>query len=283
MGPHDDDGATRVFCYRRERRAEDIRAHNLGKPRRRLRDGPTSMNEKIVEIPTADGRMETFITHPEQGGPFAPVVLYMDVWGLREELYDIARKVAVVGYYVLLPDLYYRQGRIRHQWRNEHGQMISMHNLDPERRAQVRAPLQKLTDTMVVADSGAILDFLAKGEPVHPGGVGAIGYCMGGRHVMCVAGAYPERFIAGASLHGTRLVSDGEDSPHRLGDRFRGQLYCGFAEKDPNAAPPIRQALGEAFAGCPVDYCYEVHPGAKHGYALPDRSGHGRHAEAPYD
>ena len=47
--------------------------------------------------------------------------------------YDIARKVAVVGYYVLLPDLYYRQGRIRHQWRNERGQMISMHNLDPER------------------------------------------------------------------------------------------------------------------------------------------------------
>jgi hypothetical protein len=59
--------------------------------------------------------------HPEQGGPFAPVVIYMDVWGLREELYDIARRVAVVGYYVLLPDLDYRQGRIRHQWRNERG------------------------------------------------------------------------------------------------------------------------------------------------------------------
>jgi len=99
------------------------------------------------------------LTSNEQGGPFAPVVIYMDVWGLREELYDIARKVAVAGYYVVLPDLYYRQGRIRHQWRNERGQMISMHNLEPERQVQVRAPLQKLTDAMVVADSGAILDF----------------------------------------------------------------------------------------------------------------------------
>jgi len=124
------------------------------------------MHERIIEIPTADGRMETFITHPEQGGPFAPIIVYMDVWGLREELYDITRKVAVVGYYVVLPDLYYRQGRIRHQWRNERGQMISMHNLDPERQAQVRAPLQKLSDAMVVADSGAILAFLAKDEPV---------------------------------------------------------------------------------------------------------------------
>ena len=101
------------------------------------------MIEKTVDIPTADGRMETFITHPEEGGPFAPVVVYMDVWGLREELYDIARKMAVVGYYVLLPDLYYLQGRIRHQWRDADGRMISMHKLDPERQAQVRAPLQK--------------------------------------------------------------------------------------------------------------------------------------------
>ena len=52
--------------------------------------------------------------------------------------------MGVVCYYVVLPYLYYRQGRIRHQWRNERGQMISMHNLDPERQAQVRAPLQKL-------------------------------------------------------------------------------------------------------------------------------------------
>jgi dienelactone hydrolase len=44
------------------------------------------MYEKIVEIPTADGRMKPFITHPEQGGPFAPVVVHMmDVWGTSRE------------------------------------------------------------------------------------------------------------------------------------------------------------------------------------------------------
>ena len=236
------------------------------------------MHEKIVHIPTADGRMETFICHPEQDGPFAPVVLYMDVWGLREELHDIARKVAVVGYYVLLPDLYYRQGRIRHQWRDAQGRMISLHNLDPERQAQVRAPLQKLSDAMVVADSGAILHFIDRGEPVRPGPVGSIGYCMGGRHVICVAAGYPERFVAAASLHGTRLVSEQEDSPHRLAPRLRGELYCGFAEKDPNATPPIRAALDEAFAGCPVDYRVSLHAGAEHGYALPDRDIHDKHA-----
>ena len=47
-------------------------------------------HEQIIEIPTADGRMETFVTRPEAEGPLAPVVIYMDVWGLREEVYDIA-------------------------------------------------------------------------------------------------------------------------------------------------------------------------------------------------
>ena len=236
------------------------------------------MHEKIVDIATADGRMETFIVHPEAGGPFAPVVLYMDVWGLREELYDIARKVAVVGYYVLLPDLYYRQGRIRHQWRDADGKMISMHNLDPERREQVRAPLQRLSDAMVVADSGALLDFIDHREPARPGPVGSIGYCMGGRHVICVAAAHPERFIAAASLHGTQLVTDRETSPHRLAPLLRGELYCGFAEKDPNATPPIRAALAAAFDGRPVDYHVALHEGAEHGYALPDRDIHDKAA-----
>jgi carboxymethylenebutenolidase len=236
------------------------------------------MREKTIDIRTSDGRMETFIAHPEEGGPFAPVVVYMDVWGLREELCDIARKIAVVGYYVLLPDLYYRQGRVRHQWRDADGHMISMHNLDPERQAQVRAPLQKLSDAMVVSDSGAILAFIDRDEPVRHEPVGSIGYCMGGRHVICVSAAYPERFVAAASLHGTLLVTDREGSPHQLAAKLRGELYCGFAEKDPNATPPIRAALAEAFAGCPVDYRFALHAGAEHGYALPDRDIHDKHA-----
>ena len=49
------------------------------------------MYEQLVEITTPSGAMETFITRPQDGGPFAPVILYMDIWGVREELHDIAR------------------------------------------------------------------------------------------------------------------------------------------------------------------------------------------------
>jgi carboxymethylenebutenolidase len=81
------------------------------------------------------------------------------------------------------------------------------------------------------------------GEPVRRGGIGAIGYCMGDRHVLCVAGHFPEQFTAAASLHGTSLISDLADSPHRLAKQFRGELYCGFAEKDAYEPLPMVREL----------------------------------------
>ena len=238
------------------------------------------MNERFVEIPTAAGRMETFVTHPEGDGPFPLVIIYMDVWGLREELFEIARRVGTVGYYCAVPDFYYRQGRVRHEFRDAQNRMISLHALDEARQQQVTTPGRRLSNQMVVDDTGAILEFVRRGEPVRPGGVGAIGYCMGGRHVLCVAGHFPERIVASASLHGTRLISDAADSPHLLVKRFRGELYCGFAETDPYAPLSMVAELGELLRPCPVTYRRAIHAGALHGYALPNRDIFHPHAAA---
>src|ERR1700680_2288709 len=69
------------------------------------------MIEKTLDITTKDGAMETFICHPERNGPSPAVFFLMDAYGVREELKDMARRLGSVGYYVLLPNLYYRAGR----------------------------------------------------------------------------------------------------------------------------------------------------------------------------
>ena len=66
------------------------------------------MQERVVDIPTRDGQMHSWIFHPDRAGPHPTVILYMDSVGIREELCDMAGRIASVGYYVLVPNLYYR-------------------------------------------------------------------------------------------------------------------------------------------------------------------------------
>jgi hypothetical protein len=69
------------------------------------------MQERVIDIPTRDGQMNSWVFHPDKPGPHPVVILYMDSVGIREELCDMARRIATVGYYVLMPNLYYRMVR----------------------------------------------------------------------------------------------------------------------------------------------------------------------------
>jgi carboxymethylenebutenolidase len=229
------------------------------------------MQEKIVKIKTPDGLMETFITHPEQGGPFPPVIVFMDVWGVREQLFDIARRIGTVGYAVAVPNFYYRKGGITFDYRHPDGKTISLKALDAAEQEKILAFLSHLTDDFAVSDTGAVLDYLAADEAVRPGPAGSVGYCLGGRLVVRAAGAFPDAIQASASLHGTRLVTDAPDSPHLEASRMKGEIYCGYGELDHYTPPDVIAAIRESFAGAKVDYFDTVHTQVDHGYAIPDR------------
>jgi carboxymethylenebutenolidase len=229
------------------------------------------MIEKMVEVPTADGSMDAFVVHPDESGPFPSVFILMDIWGLREELFDVARRIAVAGYHCVLPNFWYRRGRVRFEYRNEKGRMRSLLDLPKEVQDEIHANMNQVTDPMAMADIRSVLNFLDR-EPVRKGPKGSVGYCLGGRLALCAAGVYPGEFRASASLHGTHLVNEKPDSPHRMVDKFRGEIYCGFAEKDHLAPPETIEALDQLMKGRGnVRYRSIVHPGTVHGYSLPDR------------
>ena len=118
------------------------------------------MHEEVLRVPTPSGPMETFLARPSEGGPFAPVVLYMDIWGVREELFDLARRVATVGYCCLVPDFYHRLGRVSFAVYDGHGRMITLEFLSEERKAAVRAAGRQLSDAMVIDDTRDLLSIL---------------------------------------------------------------------------------------------------------------------------
>ena len=227
-----------------------------------------------VDISTPDGAMDAYLAYPDDGSPRPLVILFMDIWGLREELFAIARRVAAEGYCCLVPNLFHREGKFSMERRDPQGRAISFNLLPEDLQRSMRARAERLNRQTLRVDVASILAF-CKDAPVRDGPAGSIGFCMGGREAFFASQEFPDRFRAAASLHGSRLVTSAEDSPHRLANRMRGAVYCGFAEFDRGATPQIVNELTQALqavAGLAVKT--SMHSGAHHGYALPDRDVH---------
>jgi carboxymethylenebutenolidase len=222
------------------------------------------MIEHTLDITTAAGAMETFVCHPERGGPFPPVFMLMDAPGIREELRDMARRLAAVGYCVLLPNLYYRAGRY-----TIYGPDVLAEG-SPERE-RMRSVRTKMTIPPVMDDVAVMLAFVDGLKEVREGPVGTHGYCMSGPYALAAAARYPDRIAAAASFYGTWLVSDAEESPHLNLGKVKGELYIACAEIDKLAPLPMVEELRGLFvkAGSPGEI--ELYPGVHHGFAFPQR------------
>ena len=219
------------------------------------------MIEKHLDILTEDGTMNSFVVYPEEGGPFPLVLFYMDAPGKREELHDMARRIAAVGYSVMLPNLYYRKTREFTLVRDEAG-MAGMFKL-----------MDHLTNALVVRDTGAMLRFADAQQPADASRVGAVGYCMSGPFVMAAAAAFPERIKGIAAIHGANLVTDREDSAHRMAPRIRCETYIACAEIDKWAPPETIAQLEAALQDAGTPHRIEWYPGAQHGFVFPHRTG----------
>jgi carboxymethylenebutenolidase len=199
------------------------------------------MIEITLDIITRAGAMETFVCRPERGGPFPPVFMLMDAPGIREELRDMARRLSTVGYCVLLPNLYYRAGRD-----TIYGPDVLEEG--SAERERMRAVRTKMTIPPVMEDIADMLKFIDAQQDVRKGPVGTHGYCMSGPYALAAAARYPERIAAAASFYGTWLVSDAEESPHRLSaalvlrqTRRRTALGAAHLALSPEAdGPPLR-------------------------------------------
>lgn len=220
------------------------------------------MIEKHLDIPTADGSMNTFVVHPEEEGPHPVVLFYMDAPGKREELHDMARRLASMGYYVVLPNLYYR--RSRDFWLTERTE---------EKMAIMFEHMHALSNAMVVRDTDAMLKFVDAQPEAKASRVGAVGYCMSGPFVMHAAANYPGRLQAIASIHGAQMVTDKDDSPHLVCDRIRCEAYFACAETDIWAPPEAVAKLQAALEQAGTKHRIEWYPGAHHGFVFPLRAG----------
>lgn len=219
------------------------------------------MIERQLDIATKDGACTTFITHPEREGPHPVVVFLMDAPAIREELRDMARRIAAVGYYVMLPNLYYRDGEM------ELGP-ISQDPNSPMRKKMFEL-MNGLSIRMVLEDVETMIGFADGDAAADARRIGVIGYCMSGRFALCAAPRWPDRVKATASLYGVKLVTDQDNSPHLQAKNAPAEFYIACAETDHWAPLDMVRQMQKELAGANGEV--ELYPGVEHGFAFPGR------------
>jgi carboxymethylenebutenolidase len=194
--------------------------------------------------------------------------MYMDAPGIRPALFDMGERLASHGYFVLLPDLFYRAGTYEPIVAREHF-------ADPARRQAWFAKYMPTANRANVReDTAAFLDYLARQPDVVQPKIGTTGYCMGGGHSLVAAGTYPDRVAAAASYHGGNLATDEPDSPHLLASRMKAKVYVAGAVEDATFPDDMKARLEQALTKAGVDHRIETYEGARHGWVPGDTMAH---------
>lgn len=225
-----------------------------------------------VTIPTSDGEARAFVFTPGTGdGPWPAAILFMDAPAIRPALFDMGQRLADAGYYVLLPDMFWRAGPYA---------PIDLKTItsDEQRRA-VFGPLMGSTNPeKQMRDTRAFLDFLDKQPQAKAEKVGVTGYCMGGGIALRAAGTFPDRIAAAAAFHPGNLATDAEDSVHRLAPKMKAKVLVAGADEDRSFPAEQKDKLAQALAEAGVDAEVSIWPGARHGWVPADMPVH--HSEA---
>ena len=128
----------------------------------------------------------------------------------------MARRLGTAGYYVMLPNMYYRGGVME----------LGPINPDPEspERKKMFALMHSLTIPLVMEDTKALLAYAETQKAANTGIVGTVGYCMSGRYAVNAATHFPDRVKAAASIYGVQLATDQPDSPHLAASKTKARM-----------------------------------------------------------
>jgi carboxymethylenebutenolidase len=221
------------------------------------------VTQRSVEIDTADGPCPAALSIPDGDGPWPAVLMFPDAGGMRDTMREMGERLSSLGYVVLVPDFYYRNGPY---------EPVDMRTAftSKETAEKIMGMMRGYTVDMVVRDARAFVDFLDSLPQKKPGGVGTTGYCMGGRLSLVTAAHLGERIAAAASFHGGNIAkADDPDSPHHKADAIRATVYVAGASEDQSFPDEQRALLDKSLTEAQVPHTIETYP-AHHGFAVPD-------------
>ncbi|MEO8308399.1 MAG: dienelactone hydrolase family protein [Pseudomonadota bacterium] len=216
-----------------------------------------------VSIKTPDGTCDAHFVHPVKGAT-AAVLVWPDIFGLRDSFRDMGKRLAESGYAVLTVNPFYRAQKAP---TSAKGASFS----DPATRDAMMKLAGGLNPTTHVTDAKAFTAWLDSQSAVDKKRkMGTTGYCMGGPMVFRTAATVPTRVGAAATFHGGGLTSNDANSPHLLIPQMKANFLIAIAANDDASNPESKNVLRKAFADAKLKAEIEVYEGAQHGWCPPD-------------
>src|SRR6478752_5196789 len=198
-------------------------------------------SEAEVTIRTPDGNCDAHFVHPKTGAS-AAVLVWPDIFGLRDPFRQMGKRLAENGYAVLTVNPFYRTQKAPTAPPNPNFQ-------DPPTRDALFKLAGTLNATTHNTDAKAFVSWLdAQSQVDKKRKIGTTGYCMGGPMVMRAAEARADRIGAGATFHGGGLTTDMPDSPHLLIPKMKAAFLICIADNDDKKEPASKDILRKSFA-----------------------------------
>lgn len=196
-----------------------------------------------------DGQdMDVYLTMPDGAGPFPAVVVSQHGSGVDQFIREIADRLAAEGYAAAAPNLF--------------------HRYTEEMLADRSQRVHHMSDPDIIADIGAVVDFLREHGSANRDRIGVTGFCMGGR-VTWLAAATNPHFRAAVPYYGGNLMvpwGAATQSPFQLAGGINCPVMFHFGEADENPSQEDMRKLDDELTRLNKPHRFYTYPGADHAF-----------------
>lgn len=209
------------------------------------------MNETVLIDAEDRGQFSAYIARPPAGkGP--ALILLQYIFGVNKVMRDLADSYAAKGYFVIVPDLF---------WRQEPNVRLADDpaTMTPDEQKKAMELNDGFNDDLCLSDLAATFKF-AKDNPAGTGKVGVLGFCLGGR--MSYRMAAHVSVDCAVSYYGVNLEKHLDEGP-----RIAAPVLMHMAGKDFLVSGVMRKSICDALAGN-ANIHIDIYPAANHAFAL---------------
>ena len=226
----------------------------------------TGLDVADVMIPAKDIQLRGYRAMPASGGPFPVVLVAAEVFGLNPYMKDICRRLAKVGYYAVVPDLYTRKADLT--------KVTDMKDIMPVVNTKY--------DTELVSDYDATVAYATASGKADTNRMAITGFCRGGRTTLVYAASNP-KLKAAAAWYGPVGGQTNEYTPKTVMDRvaeIKVPVLGLYGGKDAGIPVEQVQKFFDALKaqGTPAELV--VYPEAGHGFNADFRPDNYRKADS---